>query len=118
MSSLAPNSPPGTYRMPKVLIAPHTLATLEGPHLEVLRQAGFELAFPPRPRQMNEAELIEQLPGVSATVAGSEPYTRRVLEANPLLRVIARAGVGIDAVDLIAANALGVFVPVYPCTNY
>src|SRR5438067_603443 len=47
---LAPNSPPGTYRMPKVLIAPHTLATLEGPHLEVLRQAGFELAFPPRPR--------------------------------------------------------------------
>jgi D-3-phosphoglycerate dehydrogenase / 2-oxoglutarate reductase len=103
--------------MPKVLIAPQALAGLEGAHLEVLRQAGFELAFPPRAVQMTEAELLEQLPGVRASVAGSEPYTRRVFDAHPNLRVIARAGVGFDAVDVAAATERGVVVTVTPNTN-
>jgi D-3-phosphoglycerate dehydrogenase len=103
--------------MPKVLIAPQTLAGLEGAHLEVLRQAGFELAFPPRAVQMTEAELVEQLPGVRASLAGSEPYTHRVLDAYPNLRVIARAGVGFDAVDVAAATERGVVVTVTPNTN-
>jgi D-3-phosphoglycerate dehydrogenase / 2-oxoglutarate reductase len=103
--------------MPKVLIAPQTLAGLEGAHLEVLRQAGFELAFPPRAVQMTESELLEQLPGVRASLAGSEPYTRRVLDAHPSLRIIARAGVGFDAVDLAAATERGVVVAVTPNTN-
>jgi phosphoglycerate dehydrogenase-like enzyme len=67
---------------------------------------------------MNEAELNEHLTGVSAAVAGSEPYTRRVLEAHPLLRVIARAGVGFDAVDLVTATERGIVVTVTPNTNH
>src|SRR5262249_50129452 len=50
-------------------------------------------------------------------IAGSEPYTRRVLEAMPSLRVIARAGVGYDAVDLAAATDRGVAVTIAPGTN-
>ena len=60
---------------------------------------------------------MQLLPGVSATIAGSEPYTRRVLEANPGLRVIARAGVGYDAVDVAAATDRGVAVTITPGTN-
>src|SRR5262249_57721498 len=67
--------------------------------------------------QMTEAELLEQLPGVRASIAGSEPYTRRVLDAHPSLRVIARAGVGFDAVDVAAATERGVVVTVTPNTN-
>jgi phosphoglycerate dehydrogenase-like enzyme len=103
--------------MSKVLIAPQTLAGIDGPHLQVLREAGFELVFPARPLQLTEAELMSSLKGVSASIAGSEPYTRRVLEANPALRVIARAGVGFDAVDLAAATAQGVAVTTTPGTN-
>src|SRR5436309_10440168 len=103
--------------MPKALIAPMTLANLGGPYAEVLRGAGFELVYPKRPLQLMEDELLPMLHGMSATLAGSEPYTRRVLAANPSLRVIARAGVGYDAVDLAAATEHGVAVAIAPGTN-
>src|SRR5262249_50722951 len=101
----------------KVLITPAPLAKLEGEFKKVLLEAGFELVFPARQQQMNEEELLEQLQGISATLAGSEPYTRRVLAAHPGLRVIARAGVGYDAVDLQAATDHGVAVTITPNTN-
>jgi phosphoglycerate dehydrogenase-like enzyme len=66
---------------------------------------------------MVESELLETLAGVSASLAGSEPYTRRVIEAHPGLRVIARAGVGYDAVDVAAATEHGVAVTITPNTN-
>lgn len=103
--------------MPKVIISPATLAGLEAPYLAKLREAGFELVYPRRRAQMNEAEILEQLTGVEASLAGSEPYTPRVLEANPQFKVIARVGVGFDAVDLAAATKCGVAVTITPGTN-
>ena len=103
--------------MPKCLIAPQTLAEIEGPYLELLREGGFELVYPDRPLQMNEEETLVKLKGVAACIAGSEPYTRRVIAANPQLRVIARAGVGYDAVDVAAATEHGVAVTTCPGTN-
>jgi D-3-phosphoglycerate dehydrogenase / 2-oxoglutarate reductase len=103
--------------MPKALIAPLTLANLEGQHLQILREAGFELVFPPRPHQLSEEELLALLPGSTASISGMEPYTPRVLDACPTLRVIARVGVGYDAVDVPAATARGVAVTIAPGTN-
>jgi D-3-phosphoglycerate dehydrogenase len=103
--------------MPKVLITPATLAGVGGPYLQVLLDAGFEPVFPPMNRQLLEEELLDQLQGVSASLAGSEPYTRRVLDAHPQLKVIARAGVGYDAVDVDAATERGVAVCITPGTN-
>ena len=104
--------------MPKVLIAPMTLAGLETSFLETLRKDGFEPLYPRRAAQLVEQELMQLLNGVSASIAGSEPYTRRVIEANPALRVIARVGVGYDAVDLAAATEHGVAVTIAPGTNH
>jgi phosphoglycerate dehydrogenase-like enzyme len=104
--------------MPKVLIAPMTLANVQGPFVQVLRQAGFELVYPQHAQQMTEEELLPALRGIAASLAGSEPYTARVLDANPTLRVIARAGVGFDAVDVAAATAHGVAVATTPGTNH
>jgi D-3-phosphoglycerate dehydrogenase len=103
--------------MPKVLIAPSTLAGIDAGFIHVLRNAGFELVYPPKPAQMVEEELMQQLKGIAASVAGSEPYTQRVLAAHPQLRVIARAGVGYDAVDVAAATEHGVAVTITPGTN-
>jgi D-3-phosphoglycerate dehydrogenase / 2-oxoglutarate reductase len=103
--------------MPKVLIAPATLAGLNTTYLRLLREAGFEPVFPAQARQLTEDELFDHLRGVSAALAGSEPYTRRVIEAHPGLRVIARAGVGYDAVDVPAATERGVAVTITPGTN-
>lgn len=103
--------------MTKVLIAPAPLAGLEAGYSQALRSAGFELVYPARRAQMIESELRAALVGIKAVVAGSEPYTRAVLEANPQLRVIARAGVGYDAVDTAAATDAGVAVCITPGTN-
>ena len=103
--------------MPKVLITPTTLVVTEGPWVKYLRDAGFEVVFPKRLVQPTEEELLQELAGVTATLAGSEPYTRSVLDAHPQLRVIARAGVGFDAVDLAAALDHGVAVTIAPGTN-
>jgi phosphoglycerate dehydrogenase-like enzyme len=103
--------------MAKVLIAP---APLEGLNVEFrtsLLQAGFELAYPKLGHQMVESELMQFLPGNQASLAGSEPYTRKVLEKCPELRVIARVGVGYDAVDVQAATERGIAVCITPGTN-
>jgi phosphoglycerate dehydrogenase-like enzyme len=94
-----------------------TLANVQGEFLRVLQQAGFELVFPGKAHQMVEDELMAALEGISASVAGSEPYTARVLDAHPQLRVIARVGVGYDAVDVPAATARGVAVTIAVNTN-
>ncbi len=85
---------------------PEATAPLAG--LDVaLRRAG---RFGP----LAEAELIEALRGCGAVIASSDPYTERVFAACPDLRVVARAGVGVDAVDLGAATRHGVVVTITP----
>jgi phosphoglycerate dehydrogenase-like enzyme len=101
----------------KVLIAPMTLANLDGPFVDFLRGAGFGLVYPKRPHQLSEEELLQELNGVFGALAGSEPYTRRVITAHPSLHVIARAGVGYDAVDVAAATERGIAVAIAPGTN-
>jgi D-3-phosphoglycerate dehydrogenase len=103
--------------MPKVLIAPAALASGRGPFAQVLCSAGFELTYPSHGAPLRADEVVGLLQGVSAVVASSEPYTREVLESAPGLRVIARAGVGYDAVDVAAATERGIAVTITPGTN-
>jgi D-3-phosphoglycerate dehydrogenase len=103
--------------MPKVMIGPAPLARLEGDFLTVLRKGGFECVYPKVAVQMSEEDLVNQLGGIAASLAGSEPYTRRVFERFPQLKVVARVGVGYDAVDVEAATDHGVAVTIAPGTN-
>ena len=103
--------------MPKAMIAPAPLANLPGEFLATLKRAGFELVFPAKQVQMVEEDVVGQMRGISATLAGSEPYTRKVFEALPDLKIIARAGVGYDAVDVAAATDHGCVVTIAPGTN-
>jgi D-3-phosphoglycerate dehydrogenase len=104
--------------MPKLLIAPITLTKIEGPWLDLLRRSGFDITCSPHAHQLSEEELMGMLGGMEACIAGSEPYTRRVMAAHPQLKVIARAGVGYDAVDVQAATENGVAVTITPGTNH
>lgn len=103
--------------MPKALCT--SLGGKEGPHLTMLAEAGFEVVHTPEGADLwQEDDLIGVLDGISAVVAGSEPYTRRVIEASPGLRVIARSGVGFDAVDLAACNDQRIVVATTPGVNH
>jgi len=58
----------------------------------------------------DEDLLAAGLEGAWGVVAGSESYTGPLLDRLPDLRVIARCGVGFDAIDVSAATARGIVV--------
>jgi len=83
--------------------------------VETFRSKGFE---PEVRTGMTEDELVETVPGVHAMVIRSATkVTRRVIEAADELRVVGRAGVGIDNVDRQAATENGVVVMNTPLGN-
>jgi len=104
--------------MSKVLIALPTVHEHLHAALDRLRAEGCEIVFNPHGRTFSEDELAAALPGVAATIAGTEPYTDRVLAAAPQLKVIARSGVGYDAIDLAAASRHGVAIAMGFGTNH
>jgi D-3-phosphoglycerate dehydrogenase len=97
---------------PKVLVAdpisPRGIEELAaGDALEVTVRTG-----------LSEAELIALLPEFSALVVRSETkVTASVLQAGVRLRVVGRAGVGVDNVDVDAATRRGVIVMNTPGGN-
>ena len=104
--------------MPSVMIFIQFLQDPNGPHVKLLREAGLEVRFPPRPDITDEEENIRVLQGISATIAGGEPYSRRVMAGLPDLRVISRWGVGVDRVDLAAATDSNAVVTITPSANH
>ena len=55
-------------------------------------------------------ELLEIIDRFDGVIAGDDPFTARVLERGARLKVVARWGVGVDAVDLEADRPTGIFV--------
>lgn len=103
--------------MSKVLCA--SLNSEGGPHVGLLEAAGFEVKHPPEGADLfNEDVLGELLSDCVGSIAGSEPYTPKVLAMAPELRVIARSGVGFDAVNLAECNKLGIVVATTPGVNH
>ncbi len=83
----------------------------------MLEAAGLEIVYPPIGINLyDEQRLIDHLPGIDAMLAGMEPLSARVLAASQL-KVIARFGVGYDAIDVPAATARQIAVTITPGTN-
>ncbi len=108
--------------MPTVLIVPEAMREVPERYVDVLREAGCDIRYPKNPllaRNLGgDDELIDELRGIDATIAGSEGYTARVLAASPRLRVIARAGVGYDGVDVPSATERRIAVTITPTSNH
>jgi len=106
--------------MPRVLFGPAPMRSIPHAWEPVLREAGHEIVLPPFARQMKADEVRSLLPGCAASLAGSEPYTREIIAeaAAAGLKVIARAGVGYDSIDVPAATEHGVVVAYAPGSNH
>src|SRR5207253_9815657 len=82
--------------------------------LQRLRQAGEVTVV----SKLAEAELIRQIPDFDALVVRSETrVTAPVIEAGRKLRVVGRAGVGVDNIDVTAATRKGILVVNAPRGN-
>ena len=98
--------------MPRVLVADK----LEAPGLELMRQAGIELEIPSE--TLKGPALQKALQNVDGVVVRSATkITAADLEQPGKLRVIVRAGVGVDTIDVGAATRRGILVMNTPDAN-
>jgi len=82
--------------------------------IELLEAAGIAYTINPLGRKLVEAELVDMAADVDVLIAGTEPITERVLTAARRLKLISRVGIGLDNVDLLAAEKLGISVAYTP----
>lgn len=94
----------------KIAVTPRSLSRGGHPALALLEQAGYELVFPAPGQQPSLEQLNQVLPDCVGYLAGVEPIPAQVLKRCPHLKVISRNGVGVDNIDLAAAQALGIAV--------
>jgi D-3-phosphoglycerate dehydrogenase / 2-oxoglutarate reductase len=80
-----------------------------------LHAAGCELVTGPSDHDL--ATLRPLLASATCWIAGTGPVTAAHLDAAPHLQLVARYGVGVEAVDLAAAAARGVLVTNTPGAN-
>src|SRR5580700_11334958 len=98
--------------MPRVLVSD----TLSDAGLAALRSLPeLEIVYAPG---LKEGELAARIPGFDALVVRSgSKVTAKVIAAADKLRVIGRAGIGVDNVDVPAASKRGIVVMNTPTGN-
>jgi len=90
----------------KVLVTDYEYETLEY-EKKVLAKIDAELL---EAQCKTEEEVIKKAQGVDGLLVQYAPIGRKVFEALPQLKVVARYGIGVDVVDLEAATEYGVSV--------
>lgn len=106
-----PQSPSSPSSRPRILV-PEKVSP-DG--LALLRDL-YEVDVPDSP--LSPAELLSLIPAYHALIVRSETkVTAAVLRAGRKLKVVARAGVGVDNIDVAAATAQGVVVVNSPAGN-
>jgi len=94
----------------RVAIGPSSFAAEDETPLRLLESYGIDVVPNPFGRRLTEAEMMLHLKDTDGLVAGLEPLNRRVISSFPRLKAIARVGIGLYNVDLMAANELGIKV--------
>ena len=72
---------------------------------------------PYKGKMPNEAELCAVVGGIDAILIGNDGMNERVLSHADQLKVIAKSGIGVDNIDLVAASRRGIAVTNVPGTT-
>jgi phosphoglycerate dehydrogenase-like enzyme len=102
-----------------VMITLSLLDTIPGGHEQLKRftEAGYRINVHTVPRPLTEDEVAAFMPGVRGWVCGTDRFTRKALQHADKLEVLARSGVGYDAIDTAACDELGIAVCTTPGAN-
>jgi D-3-phosphoglycerate dehydrogenase len=97
--------------MPTILFsAPYMLPSLDR-FRPVLEGCGLDLITPDVRERLAEDEILKYVGQFDGAICGDDQYTARVLEAClPRLKVISKWGTGIDSIDSLVAERLGIKV--------
>ena len=100
--------------MPKALITTAPFADKNRLPIELLEGAGIEYLINPIGRKLKEDEPAEMVSDFDVLIAGTEPITEKVMSRASKLKLISRVGIGLDSVDLLAAERRGIQVSYTP----
>lgn len=97
----------------KVLLTSTSFQDCEGSHKDLLLQQDWEISYLRGP--LTKSEIIDMVADFDALICGDDELDREVLVkgAQGNLKYISKYGVGLDKIDLIAAQELG--IPVTNC---
>jgi D-3-phosphoglycerate dehydrogenase len=95
-------------KMLKALISTVPFSENDLAPIKLLEDAGIQYLINPIGRKLIEPELIELIRDCDFLIAGTESITSAVLANAPCLKLISRVGVGLDGVDLLAAQHRGI----------
>ena len=100
--------------MPKALITTVPFGDRNRKPIDLLEAAGIEYLINPIGRKLKEDELAEMAADFDVLIAGTEPITDKVMARASCLKLISRVGIGLDSVDLLAAERRGIQVSYTP----
>jgi D-3-phosphoglycerate dehydrogenase / 2-oxoglutarate reductase len=100
--------------MKKVLITTVPFGDNNRIPLEMLEEASIEYVINPLGRKLTAAELASMVSDFDVIIAGTEEITNDVMERGKNLKLISRVGIGLDGVDLLAAERRGIKVSYTP----
>lgn len=100
--------------MAKVLITTVPFGDKNDLPIRQLEAAGIEYLINPLGRKLKEHELAEMVGDFEVLIAGTEVISEKVMANAPRLKMISRVGIGLDSVDLLAAERRGISVSYTP----
>ncbi|GAA1136373.1 phosphoglycerate dehydrogenase [Nocardioides aquiterrae] len=95
--------------MTTIAVTPRGFRQTPGRHHDLLAALGCEVRYPTQERPLTAAELRELLHGCDGAILGVDDASAEALVGSGM-KVLVRFGIGLDSVDLDAAEAEGIRV--------
>lgn len=92
------------------MISPSSFGESSAQPINILKEAGFEVVLNPYKRRMTPEEVLVLAKDCIGIIAGVENLDGNALSRLKNLRVISRVGVGLENIDLKAADELGIII--------
>lgn len=101
----------------KVVASAVTFGTCNKETIQRLIEAECEVVLNPYGRPLKSEEMIDFAKDADALILGNDKVPQEVMQHLPQLKIIAKHGVGVDAIDRKCAHEMGILVSNAPATN-
>jgi len=100
--------------MSKLLITTVPFGLKNRAPLDLLEKNNIDYVINPLNKKLTEDELLEMVTDFDVIIAGTENITEKVMNSAVCLKMISRVGIGLDSVDLLAAEKHEIVVSYTP----
>lgn len=99
----------------KILITPKSYFKIKEEMLPLLE--GYEVIFNDTGKTFTEDDMLRMAKDVEGIIVGIDPITKKVIDNAENLKAISKYGVGMDNIDIKAAQEKGILLANTPNTN-